>query len=72
MAKSKSKQNRRPRDKNINATHIMNHSRKVHDGVYEEDTILERIALGCTLLLLLPIIGITAMCWWLYDKITRK
>ena len=67
----KSKQHRR-KDKRVNPNHIMSHSRKVHDGVYEEDTILERIALGCTLLLLLPIIMITAMCWWMYDKITRK
>ena len=65
---AKSKQHRRK----VNPNHIMSHNRKVHDGVYEEDTILERIALGCTLLLLLPIIMITAMCWWMYDKITRK
>jgi len=49
---AKSKQHRRE-DKRVNPNHIMSHNRKVHDGVYEEDTI-------------------TAMCWWLYDKITRK
>lgn len=69
---AKSKQHKRNKKSSVNPNHIMSHSRKVHDGVYEEDTILERIALGCTLLLLLPIIMITAIGWWMYDKITRK
>ena len=57
-------------DKRVNPNHIMSHNRKIHDGVYEEDTILERIALGCTLLLLPLIICIwTGM--WLYDVITN-
>ena len=74
---AKSKQNRRKRDI-LNPNHIMSHNHRVHDGVYEEDTMLERIALGCTLLLLLPIIGVITIGWWMWDvivkitKITRK
>ena len=65
---AKSKQHRRKR--NINPTHIMKHNNKVHDGVYEEDTILERLALFCTLLLLLPILLITIFIMWIWDKVT--
>ena len=65
---SKSKQHKRRRS--INPTHIMKHNNKVHDGVYEEDTLLERLALFCTLLLLLPILLITILVMWIWDKLT--
>ena len=58
-------------DKRVNPNHIMSHNRKIHDGVYEEDSILERIALGCTLLLLLPLIICIWTGMWLYDVITN-
>lgn len=66
---AKSKQHRRM-NKDINPTHIMKHNKKVHDGVYEEDTILERLALFSTLLLLLPIILIVVLGMWVWDKVT--
>ena len=67
---AKSKQHKRNKNK-VNPNHIMSHNHRVHDGVYEEDTMLERIALGCTLLLLLPIIGVIAIGWWLWDIINK-
>jgi len=65
---AKSKQKRRPQ--RLNSTHIMKHNRKVHDGVYEEDTFIERLALFCTLLLLLPIIILVVIGMWIWDKVT--
>ena len=66
MARSKQHKRR----KSINPTHVMSHNKKVHDGVYEEDTLLERLALFSILLLLLPIILITIMVMWIWDKVT--
>ncbi len=66
---ARSKQHRR-RDKRLNPTHVMKHNKKVHNGVYEEDTLLERLALFCTLLLLLPILLITILIMWIWDKVT--
>ena len=66
MAKSKQHKRR----KSINPTHIMKHNRKVHNGVYEEDTFIERLALFCILIMMLPILLITILVMWIWDKVT--
>ncbi len=51
--------------------HILGHH-NTSDGVYEEDSILQRISLFCILMLLLPIICMVVMVMWIRDVITRK
>jgi len=48
----------------------MKHNRKVHNGVYEEDTFIERLALFCILIMMLPILLITILVMWIWDKVT--
>ena len=48
----------------------MKHNTKVHNGVYEDDTILERLALFCILIMMLPILLITILIMWIWDKVT--
>tara|TARA_Y100001970_G_C13635352_1_gene556157 strand:- start:150 stop:359 length:210 start_codon:yes stop_codon:yes gene_type:complete len=56
--------------KRLNPTHIMQHNKKVHNGIYEDDTLLERLALLCILIMMLPIILIIVVVMWIWDKVT--